>query len=361
MKRVSALSQEQVSDLEVENFVYHIIKSAEKKPIYLTEVRLANSRQEDFFKRIISKTGFGTQYSFVDTERSVLATETKRAFSNPQKDFLSVSKNLALSFLSHHTGGNTSDGVFIVSLVTVPVDGGRYPLLAMLKLDYSPVMRQKLLRGGDVARVELEEVLEALSEQESSVQKKAIIDLGEKFDWDALAVERHKTGQKLDSEDATSEYFRRFLGVALKETNSTYSKQIVKHCHRWAKQYEGDLDDVTPSEVRHKAVSLLDAYEGSTLNYAEIKSRICTHSDPAQARIMGDSFDVYMNAESLQGISFSPKPRSIDTTDRKGEWQLDGGITVTWTGERNPNVLKKEKQPDGSYLVTIKAVNLLET
>jgi len=75
---------------------------------------------------------------------------------------------------------------------------------------------------------------------------------------------------------------------------------------------------------------------------------------------MRHSFDTYMDNEGLNGISFSPKPKSISSSERKGTWKTDTGISIIWDGERSDDELHKEIQEDGSIIITIKANDVTE-
>ena len=357
--RSSVLNQNQRDELRVENFVYHIIKANEETPEYLEEVVLSSDTQREFFRGIIAETGQGTQYVFLNSETSTLASYCRNIVEDPDDNFIETSREIADSFLSYHTAGRTSDGVLIVARVTIPVAIERQSLIALIKLDYTPVLRQRRMEDGS-ARVALEEVMEALSEHKSSVQKRAIIDMGNNFNWNVLAVERKKVGAVLDSEDAISEYFKSFLTVRLKQNDSTITKKIVVECHRWAKNYDGDMDGKTPADIRHTVINLIDACADGELTYDELKERVCRHRDENQAQRILTSFDRHMDEAGFSGITFSPKPASVTNRDRKGEWETDSGIKIIWNGERNPNVLKKERQEDNSYLITIRANDITE-
>ncbi len=365
--RDSVLSEEQKSQLQVENFIYHIIKKDEEKPEYLEEVHLANDRQKEFFRKIIAETGQGTQYKFINDLKSVDKNDNTTPFQkncesiikSPDKNFVKVSRLLAQDFLSRHTGGSMSDGVLIVARVTIPVNIDRVSFLALLKLDYTPVMRQhRAHKNGSV--VELEEVLEALSEQKTSVQKRALVNIGNEFEWDVLAVERKKTGAFLDTEIAITDYFKNFMGIRLKQNDSSLTKKIVTECHAWAKSYEGDKGNRTPADIRHSVISYIDAYEDKQLDYDEFKDIICRHEDSKKSDQMKDDFDEYMADKGLKGISFSPKPKSIPGRSRKGIWETDTGIQIIWDGQRSTNQLKKEVMPDGAVKITIIANKITE-
>ncbi|MCW0921210.1 nucleoid-associated protein [Pseudomonas sp. RG1] len=357
--RVSVLTEVQRNELVVENFIYHILKSGEDEPECLDEVLLSSDTQRAFFKKIISETGQGTQYTFVDKENSHLVTACNAIVEEPDIQFVEQSKEIARLFLGQHSAGQTADGVLIVARVTIISGTSRQSLVALIKLDYSTVLRQQR-DAVQNTRVRLEEIIEALSEQAAAVQKKALIQLGDDFAWDVLAVERKKTGAVLDTEDAITDYFKRFLGVRLRVNDSTLTKQMVVACHRWARAYDGDLGGRTPSDVRHSVIGLLDAFADGELAYSEIKDRVCIHTDPAQVTRMKSSFDSHMDELGLGGVSFSPKPGSIPNKDRKGEWITDAGVKVIWQGERNPNILDKTKQADGSYIITIRATTVEE-
>lgn len=356
--RASVLSEEQRRELQVENFIYHIIKKGEETPSYLSEVILANERQRTFFRDIIAETGQGTQYNFVD-ENSSFRTRCKNIVTNPVLNFVNESCELAQDFLSRHTGGSMSDGVLIVARVSIPINMERVSFIALIKLDYTPVMRQHRTALNENI-VELEEVLEALSEQKISVQKRALVDINNKFDWDVLAVERKRSSAVMDTEEAITDYFKKFMNIKLKETDSALTKRVVVACHQWAKSYDGDFEGKTPADIRHSVISLMDAYENGQIDYDELKERICIHTDPNQSQRMKQNFDAFMDQEGLGGVSFSPKPKSISGRSRKGIWETDTGIQIIWNGTRSEDELRKATLPDGSVLITIKANNITE-
>lgn len=356
--RTSVLSEDQRRELQVENFIYHIIKKGEERPGYLSEVILANDRQRDFFRNIIAETGQGTQYCFIN-ESSSFKTSCSNIIQDPLTNFVSESRTLAQDFLSRHTGGSMSDGVFIVARVSIPINITRVSFIALIKLDYTPVMRQHRVES-DENIVELEEILEALSEQKFSVQKRALIDINNQFDWDVLAVERRKTGAVLDTEDAITDYFKNFMDIRLKETNSFLTKRVVVACHQWAKSYDGDLNGRTPTDIRQSVISLMDAYENGQVDYDDLKGRICTHPDRTQQQRIEQAFNSYMDQQGLGGVSFSPKPKSISRSARRGVWETDTGIKIIWDGIRSADELNKRTLEDGSVVVTIKANNIIE-
>ena len=356
--RASVLSEEQRRELQVENFIYHIIKKGEDTPSYLSEVVLANERQRTFFRDIIAETGQGTQYVFVN-QTSDFKTHCQNIIDNPDTNFVSESRVLAQNFLSLHTGGSMSDGVLIVARVSIPISIDRVSFIALIKLDYTPVMRQHR-NETDENIVELEEILEALSEQKSSIQKRALVDINNSFDWDVLAVERKRSGAVMDTEDAITDYFKNFMDIKLKETDSALTKRVVVACHQWAKSYDGDLNDRTPADIRHSVINLMDAYENGHIDYDDLKECICTHTNENQSQRMKESFDAYMDQEGLGGVSFSPKPKSIPGRARKGIWETDTGIQIIWNGVRSIDELKKEIQHDGSVVITIKANSITE-
>lgn len=357
--RASVLSEEQRHELHVENFIYHIIKKGENEPEFLDEVQLANDRQRDFFRKIIAETGEGTQYIFIN-DTSHFQTHCYNIISDPEVNFVQESRNLAQEFLSRHTGGSMSDGVLIVAHVTIPINTERKSFLALIKLDYTPVMRQHRRISGTENIVQLEEVLEALSEQKASVQKRALVDINNNFDWNVLAVERKKSGALLDTEDAITDYFKNFMGIKLRENDSSLTKRIVVECHRWAKMYNGDKDGKTPADIRHNVISFMDTYEDIQLDYEDFRDSICSHSSPEESKKMKNDFDSFMSENGLRGISFSPKPKSIAGKSRKGIWETDTGIQIIWDGLRSSRELKKEILPDGAVKVTIIANNITE-
>src|SRR6187402_3655875 len=116
MAKESVLTQEEKEAFVIERFIFHIIIQAEPAPVYLEEVKL-DAPQVNFFKARFIEVSEGIQHVFKDVDHSDFVRNCNALISDPEHNFIRISKNLSHSFKSHHKK-STADGVFITSLVS---------------------------------------------------------------------------------------------------------------------------------------------------------------------------------------------------------------------------------------------------
>jgi len=129
------------------------------------------------------------------------ALQCKRIVDDPDNNFLPESINLATDFQEEHKG-NVTDRAFIVAHFTIEVHGNTIPMIAMIamiKIDHSRVLEYKIQQeaGGSVAKIS--EILNSFVKSKTAVQKCAIVDVGDTFDWDVLAFEKKKPLELLNT------------------------------------------------------------------------------------------------------------------------------------------------------------------
>lgn len=140
-----------------------------------------------------------------------------------------MSKEIAQLFKLAHTN-NTSDGVFIVSVASI----GERKLLFLVKLDHKTIYQYKL-QGTQAL---LEEVKNTFSEDKSAIQKVTLIDTSDKAAWDVLTTDRAARG----TDNYITNYFRNFLGVNPRETDSDLTKKALSAARKWAMLNKGNID-----------------------------------------------------------------------------------------------------------------------
>lgn len=350
-KTLSQLNAESRESLTIHKFIYHTIepKKEGSSVSLLTEVVLDDS-QRLFFKDIIVQSAQGTRFKFVDADNSPFVRECIRVISSPE-EFLDASGQLVIQFATAHDK-RMAAGVVIVALVSMLVGGRAQYFVSLLKVDYARVMEQKR-DAQEPTKVTLREITDSLSENKADIQKRALIDVQGIFPWDVIAVERSKSGQVVDTDQAVGVHFKKFLSVALMHNDSTYTKNTVSAINAWAKTQP----EIDPIEARAKAVAFLDANDGQVVNLDSIREVVCATEDAVTNQKLVNSFDSFMDSHELTGVSFVSRKGSITQAERKSKMKTNNGVEVIWYGSKEAAQIT-EITSDGRTIITIIADEL---
>jgi len=346
----SQLTTESKQSLSIHKFIYHIIEpQKDPKVSHLTEVALDQS-QTEFFKTMIIESAQGTRYKFSEENGGPLARQCSRIV-NDQETFLDASREIVDLFASSHDR-RMADGVLVVALVSMVVNLQPQYFVCLMKIDYSKVMEQTK-NAANPTRITLREIHDSLSENRSSIQKRALIDVQSIFPWDALAIERSKAGQKVDTDSAIGEHFKSFLGVKLMENDSTYTKQVVTLVSNWAKTVPG----VDYIEVRAKVVNLIDAHDGQVIDVGMIRSVVCVSTDENKARMLIESFDQCIQDKGFDGLQFVSRKGSVTNNFRRTKIKTNNNVSIEFTGTKE-SARVDINNIGGETVITIRATNV---
>ena len=351
-RRSLAISDAMRDSIQIHKFIYHILITDEEEVDYLSAVNLT-STQKDFFTEMIAESSRGTKYTFVDVENALLNGQCEELVNNLNDDelFLKLSKSIAHSFKSKHDK-RMANGIVIVTTFSMLVNMQPQNFVAIIKLDYKPVLQQ-IRDTDDPTKVSFEEITDSLLEEKAAIQKRAIIDVGESFNWDVIAVERGKTGAQQDTDVAIGDHFRSFLSVRLLEDNTVLMRRAIAQSKKWATQHE----ELIPSDVKSRVVSYMDAHDGQAINMDDVRDLICIHENPETQARLALSFDKYMDEIGLSGNQFTPSKNSIPKKDKKTKLKTNMNVTVEWIGEKE-DVGVEQKTVNGRTVITITADNV---
>lgn len=327
-QRALAISQSMRDSITIHKFIYHIVITTEEEVDYLTAVSLS-AEHKKFFQDMIAESSRGTKYKFVDVDNAPLYKQCCDLVNNLNDDtlFIDTSKQIAHNFKAQHDK-RMADGIVIVTTFSMVVNTQSQNFVAIMKLDYKPVLQQ-VRDENDPTKVTFEEITDTLLEEKSAIQKRAIIDVGESFNWDIIAVERGKSTSKQDTDVAIGDHFKNFLSVTLLEDNSAMTRKVVSHSKKWATQHQ----ELTPSDVKARVINYIDAHEDQTINMDDIKELVCNHENHDTQNRLEASFDSYMDEAELSGIQFTSKPNSIPKSEKKTKIKTNMNVTVEWQGE----------------------------
>ena len=339
MPRESVLTATEKNQIKIEKLIFHIILKDELQPRYLNEVAMTNE-QRSFFRDRLEEAASGRQFLFLND--SITKTRAKELVDSNNKRFVQLSKELAADFKRQH-GANANDGVFIVSLASI----GARKLIFLIKFDHKKIYRYEVQDGG---RAILSEVQDTFSEDKSSVQKVALIDVGSVAVWDVLVTDLTARPEK----DYLADYFKSFLGVMPRETDTDLTKQALSIAFRWAHENQADLSDSQePSDYKARAKAYLlgnNAFDSEAFINAVILD-----GDAARREKHRNSFKQMMEEDGLYGQHFMLVHSALNRKSTKNVRLTIEGVRIEWEGSAaDVNYSVRERDENGQQTITIK-------
>ncbi|AWK83526.1 hypothetical protein [Photobacterium damselae] len=338
--------------IEIKHFIYHILLKESDNVDYLMEVSLTDN-QKDFFRDMIAEASRGTKYDFIDRELSEVALSCEKILSDDgEANFVKCSEKLAHIFKAKHDKRMAS-GIVVVTSFSMQVNTNRRSFIALLKLDYKAVLQQ-VRDEVNPKKVSFQEITDSLLEDKSAIQKRAVIDVGNTFEWDVIAIERGKTSAKQDTDCAIGDHFREFLNVRLKSSNSAIMRNVIAQTKKWADNQE----DLIGSDIKVKVINYLEANNDLSVNIDEIRDLICIGCDEAHTEHLKRSFNEHMDQVELNGIEFISRANSIPKKEREFKLKTNKNVCITWTGEMDKaGIIKDESGDQVKIIITASKIN----
>ncbi len=346
MASESALTVAEKDSLEITHFIFHIIIAGEDEPEYLEEVEI-DVAQKQFFKDRIIDASSGTQYVFTGPEQNNLRTSCVQILDDPGTNYLTESKKIAASFLGHHSG-RMSDGVLIISRITIVKNDQLVPMVSLIKMDHQRVLQYSLEDTDVGRRAVIEEITNSFVEDKSAMQKVALIDIGKQYAWDVIARER-------GAAEGVAEYFRRFLGTTERESASVLTKKAVQAVRNWAVLFRQDLpDDMDPTLVKSRAVTYMNTHD--TFNTDSFLEMLVSDDDQERKAQNLRSLREHLEAEGIAGQTFATRPAVLTRSVTRNKYSTEEGVKIEFDGAATARgvSLPKERDDDGYFHIDIK-------
>lgn len=350
MPREGVLSNTVRQSIRLEHFVFHVIDTQSDEPHYLDRVELTND-QAQFFEHRIAEASVGNQYQFRD---SATGTPSRCAeiVDDPTSKFLEESKNLTRDFHEHHLG-NVNSGAFVVAHFSIEIDGVRISMIAMLKMDHKKVYEYfvEQQRRESVAR--MREVVESFVEDKTAIQKAAIVDITDTFDWDILASERRNP-------DGIAHYFRIFLHAVESETPSKLTQKAVTAVGEWSRANQDALPE-SPRHYRQRAIGYMEHH--GHFDTDQFVDMVVYERDPEKKDNIVSSLTNSLEEKGIAGQRFSTRPDSIKSKVKRTTLKTEEGVNLTWEGPDEAANISVSPNPDenGMYTITIRTQRYYES
>lgn len=316
MAKESVLTTADKDSIKIEKLIFHIILKDQVAPIFLDKVIITENQQK-FFKARLSDAAQGRQHVFF-TESS-LRPKVVEILSADDDNFVRLSKEIAHQFKLAHTN-NTSDGVFIVSVASIE----NRKLLFLVKIDHKTIYQYHL----EGTQALLQEVKNTFSEDKSAIQKVALIDISDRVSWDVLTTDRGARG----ADNYITQYFRKFLGVNPRETDTDLTRKALGAARRWAMLNKVSIDpkqEVSLYKNRAKGY-LLNHDRFDTTEFIEA---VIQDPDTNRREALKSSFHTFLQNEGIAGQTFTPKSNAIPSSVSKNIRKTAEEVKIEWEGE----------------------------
>lgn len=339
MPRESVLSDADRNQIRIEKLIFHIILKDELQPRYLNEVTMTNE-QRSFFRDRLEDAAAGRQFVFL--EDSVTKAKSEELINCDNARFVQLSKELTADFRRQH-GASTNDGVFIVSVASI----GARKLIFLIKFDHKKIYQYHVQDGG---RALLREVQDTFSEDKSSIQKVALIDVGDTAVWDVLVTDLRAKPEK----GYITDYFKQFLGVIPRETDTDLTKQALSIAFKWAVENQADLPETQEaSDYKSRAKAFLLGNE--TFDSDAFINSVILDSDAARRERHRTSFKQKMEADGLYGQHFTLIHSALKRSATKNVRLTREGVRIEWEGAAEDVYYSvRDRDENGQQTIIIK-------
>ncbi len=334
-----------LDQLSIQKMTFHLLKKEAEQPTFLENLKIEET-QYDFFENIIRiAASKSAAFSFLEEESEAVLTMIE-LLEDEEENFTQHCKKLSQLFWnSQH--GNSSDGILLFANINIGEDS--HPMLFIAKMDYQEVLQVQTQTSEEgQEKTILQSIQNALVENESAIQKSALIDIDAHYDWDVLAQDRQKGSGKL------ADYFKQFLHVQEKEINAILSTQVVAEVQKWANK--------NSEEVLLPAEHIAD-YKERAVSYLRTAAEFDTHElmnvvlpedeeNPERKQDLQQSLYKHLEKNDLTTRTFAPEPEGIRTSVMKNQIKTKEGITLTWEGDLESAGIEIKNQ-DGQIQIII--------
>ncbi len=361
MARESVLTKLQKESISINKFIFHIITKDEEEPIYLDEIVLTDE-QKIFFQNRIAEVAEGTQFSFISKEFNMLAKLSENLHISDK--FIETSKIITNEFKSLHKG-TMADGAFILSIFDMlDKDDSKISLIALIKIDHKKVLEYNYTDSTSNRLVQLREIAKSFIESKEAMQKVAIIDIKNQFQWDILAKERGKN-------EGITDYFKTFLNAVERDTPSSLTKKTISSISQWARLNNDKIKEIPElfekttdfsSYIKNRAINFMKNNDGVTFNCDNFYSHVLhldTTNEDSKEKIQNllENLKKHFTQVGIEGQVFVARPNSITPSISKTRKKTEEGVIIEWQGDAADNGIEIREQ-NNQKIITITTSNL---
>lgn len=337
----SSIKKSDRGSIKIERLIFHVLNKELEEPGYLDEMTLTDM-EKDFFSKRIADACDGTQFFFQkeeDGEPKIVERVASRMIDD-DNEFVSGSKQLAQAFLNFHKGkGGATNGVFLISVISIQKGGIPIKMIALMKVDDTRVLQFKT----EGERTILREIQNTFVEDKSALQKTAILDVSDSYSWDVTAKERRRS-------DDVAGYFKAFLGVEVLSNDYTLTALTMDTVKTWFKSLPaGDIPvGESLSSYKERASSYCNTHV--VFNTDTFIDMVICDGDEKRKGNFSDGLRNALEDVGVAGQEFSIDPKALSAS-RKSKARSSKNVMTTWEGSSQTRGIKfSEKKLSGKVV-----------
>lgn len=321
-------STSSTNDIEILNFIFHVVHHGDDEPILMESTPLGSFN--NFFRNRIYEVLNGNKFFFTDT--SVLLGQLLKIDQSIQR-FSEVSKEIAIKF-HEQQDGRIKPGVMI--LMKVLFHGA--PKYIIIKYDHENVLTY-VQRGNSAI---LREISNTFSKNKTALQKSAIISL----DDPPYSIVLDKSDRK-----NITNFFKGFLGVKRKYSEEVLTEKLRKVFLSTVKKHQGSLSN----EITSRASNIFYDFIQSTKTFEreEFLPRILGSE---YSEKMEKTFKSELKKEDIEGEEFSFNQNLSSPSEKR--YSTAEGVKIRYPDFAEDTV--EIDSTDTHDIITITTSKLLE-
>ena len=328
------LTDDQLSGLQIERMIFHVIGPDEAKFILLEEIE--PGPHTDFFLDRVRSTHTGILFNFIPASALLNSLQAVQADLNA---FAEQSKNLARLFQIGHDK-STSPGVFMLFVLRL----GEERLFALLKYDHETVLSYTIESTEQGQKASIAAMQDTFVKAPEALQKSAIVRLtaagGE------LCVRDRSAPSKV------TQYFQQFLGATRRFEAPQLTAKLVVIAKKVAKQNEAILSPDVLKNLNQRIYEAIQSSEGYGPDSHDIFMASVYGALSEDSKVRTD-FDRELKRERIDGESFEFDKASVSRPSKK-QIVTQEGIQIIWDREYDANI-QREQIAGGRTRITIES------
>ncbi len=330
---MSFLTEEEISALHIERFIFHIVQHEDEEPILLDETPIG--KFEEFFIGRIKDTLKGNQFEFnpsSDTFRLLKEMELNQA------EFLPNSKQIAINFHA-----NNDDRIKPGVIILMQLSAGSQQLFSIVKYDHEKVISYSLKNG---TKAILEEITNSFTESKNSLHKSALIKLN-KTSGELIIIDRTV------SYDIT-QFFKGFLNIKRKLSLKEMTEKVNDAMIATTKLHKKELPRAITEKTRNVSFQVIQMME--IFDPEEYFNRVYGAYGNDKIR---RTFNGQLKKNNIEAEKFKFDKKAIKPPKEK-KYRTKEGVKLQYGKEAEHMVDIRHGSNDNPTVITIRTQQLTE-
>jgi hypothetical protein len=325
------VSSDEADLLDIDSFIFHVVHHDADEPVLLDETPIGEFK--DFFLERIKETLRGNRFVFLPDSATM---DCLKQVEDAPDRFVEVSKTLAREF---HTRRDRriKPGVFIL----MRLHAGSRSFFSLIKYDHERVVMYQVDQG----RAILHSITTSFTQSPDALHKSALIELTAD-NAEIVVIDRTVRAD-------ITEFFRGFLNVKRKFTNSEMTQQVEKVVFDTVQAHAKELPAEVTRNVRERFAELVEQRAEF-----EAPSFVAEYFGPHGSDGVGETFTRLLEKRGIVGEAF-PFDATVVSSSRSKKFKTIEGVSIQ-IEDRAKDTVAISDQEDDVTTITIRTRRLIE-